>query len=713
MDSTIHRLSGEDTDLIVRVSPFGEILYWGKPLAGFTAEQCVGLQRAVPNARLDSDAPLTLMAESGRGLFGSPGLEGNRDGEDWSPVFATRSVESAPARLSIVAQDDVAGLRLTSELLLHGDVVQLRHTLTNLKAAPWRVDRLAVTLPLPDSACELMAFHGRWIREFQPHRIDLRHGGYQQENRRGRTSHEYFPAFIAGRPGFSEQQGEVYGVHLAWSGNHRLRADVKSDGRRYLQAEALYHSGEIVLQKDASLSTPWVYASFSDRGLNGMSRHFHRFLRREVLAFNASRPRPVHLNTWEGIFFEHQPEAIMRMASAAADIGVERFIIDDGWFQNRNDDSAALGDWTVDSAKYPDGLQPVIQHVKSLGMEFGLWLEPEMVNIDSQLYRRHPEWLLALPGYQQPAGRNEYTLDLCNRAVWDYLYQTIDRLLSDYAIDYIKWDMNREIVQPAHQGRAAITAQTHAFYRLLDALRAAHPQVEIESCASGGGRIDYEVLKRTHRFWTSDSNDALDRHQIQRGFSYFFPPEVMGAHIGVPHCHNTSRYHTAAFRSLTALFGHMGLELDPLQESAPTLAAYRRYIDLHKQLRALLHSGDLYRIDADDESARMITGVVSQDRNDAVYLIAQLTLPTYALPGQLRFDGLLPDGRYRVEVLDIPDNVLPHNSMHSMKALPAWMDGQPQVFSGDWLANVGLAAPVLDPQSAMLIRFTRLSAGAA
>jgi alpha-galactosidase len=300
-----------------------------------------------------------------------------------------------------------------------------------------------------------------------------------------------------------------------------------------------------------------------------MSRHFHQHVREHILADRiSSKPRPIHLNTWEGIYFDHDPQYIMDMATQSAEMGVERFIIDDGWFRNRDGDKAALGDWYLDENKYPDGLNGIVEHVNRLGMEFGLWFEPEMVNKDSDLYRAHPEWLLAVEGYDQPTGRNQYAINLQIDEAFDYLFDRLDYFLSSYNIEYIKWDMNREIVQPGHEGFASGHKQVERYYQLVDKLVAKYPNVEIESCAAGGGRIDFEVLKRTVRFWASDNNDALERQQIQRSMSYFFPPEVMGCHIGARHCHSTRRTHDINFRGLTALFGHMGIELDPVKEAA-------------------------------------------------------------------------------------------------------------------------------------------------
>ncbi|MDW6004478.1 alpha-galactosidase [Vibrio mangrovi] len=697
-------LTGKQTQLIIEVGEFAEILHWGNKVSGDLDRCRSALYRPVPQGRLDKDVSVTLSPELGRGLFSSPGLEGHRNGQDWAPVFVLKNIEQSDHKLSLESEDPQAGLCLSTEIQLDEyDVVKTRHTVTNTKSGQYQINRFANTLPLPAKAKELMTFYGRWVKEFQTQRQPLLHGGYQQENRRGRTSHEHYPALVAGSQNFSEIVGDVWGFHFAWSGNHRLRADVKADGRRYMQAEVIYLPGEVVLEEGESLTTPWLYASYSDRGLNGMSQQFHAHVRNSVISPDfTSKVRPVHLNTWEGIYFDHDPEYIMSMATQAAELGVERFIIDDGWFKARDDDTAALGDWFLDETKYPNGLEPVIAHVNRLGMEFGLWFEPEMINKDSDLYRAHPDWLLAVDGYEQPTGRNQYVIDLQNNDAFDYLYERLSHFLGQYNIAYIKWDMNREIVQPGHEGRASGVRQTERFYDLVDKLRTQFPHVSIESCASGGGRIDYEILKRTDRFWPSDNNDALERQHIQRGMSYFFPPEVMGSHIGSGHCHCSRRRHSIEFRGLTALFGHMGIELDPVKEDVTEKENFARYVALHKSIRPLLHSGTNWRIPTDDE-AHQVQAVVSEDQSEAVVLVAQLAMPTNSLSGHLRIPGLNDQATYRVSVLDKP-------SFYEkiVNTQPSWTASGCEV-SGSWCREVGIVLPVLDPETAMLIKLERIN----
>ncbi|MGR5448873.1 alpha-galactosidase [Vibrio alfacsensis] len=704
MDKALIELAGQQTQLIVELGEYAEILHWGQKVSGDLERYRLALHRPVPYGRLDADVSMTLHPELGRGVFSSPGVEGHRNGQDWAPVFVITDVQQTKDSLVIASEDIIAGLHLTTELKLDAhDVVKTRHTLTNVKSGVYQVNRLANTLPLPARANELMTYYGRWVHEFQTVRQPLLQGGYQQENRRGRTSHEHYPALVAGTAHFDEMSGDVWGFHFAWSGNHRLRVDVKADGRRYMQAEVIYLPGEVALNEGESVTTPWLYASHSHTGLNGMSHHFHSHVRETILPSDfKDKARPIHLNTWEGIYFDHDPEYIMSMATQSAEMGVERFIIDDGWFKGRNGDKAGLGDWFLCETKYPHGLQPIVEHVNKLGMEFGLWFEPEMINKDSDLYRAHPEWLLAVDGYEQPTGRNQYVINLQNDDAFNFLFERLDHFLSTYNIAYIKWDMNREVVQPAHLGQASAHNQTQRYYDLVDKVRDKHPNVEIESCAAGGGRIDFEVLKRTHRFWASDNNDALERQTIQRGMSYFFPPEVMGSHIGASHCHSTRRRHSIEFRGLTALFGHMGIELDPVKEEQVEKEGFERYIKLHKMLRPLLHSGRTWRIPTDDK-AHQIHAVVSHDQSEAVVMIAQLAMPTNSLSGHLRVPGLEPKATYRVSVLDKPSN---YGDIVNYQ--PPWTESGCEL-SGAWCEEIGLTMPILDAESAMLVKFERIS----
>ena len=705
MDQFIHLTSLNDS-CIIKVDRVPEIIHWGARISQIDADLLLSTERPISQARLDVDIPLSLCPELGSGHFNAPGIEGHRVGADWAPVFHTTHIDSDQHKAIFTLQDDIAKLEMVIEVLLDNDsdVLQKRITVRNISADSYTLNKLALTLALPSHANELLTFRGRWCQEFQTQRQAFDHGGFMQENRRGRTSHENFPGIFVGAQGFSEQQGMVWGFHLGWSGNHQLRADVKSDGRRFVQAGELLLAGEVQLDKNETYQTPWLYGVYSNQGLNGISERFHKFIRNNILSFPTKKPRPVHLNTWEGIYFDHDPDYIMKMASEAAQMGVERFIIDDGWFIGRDHERAALGDWYLDEKKYPQGLEPVIDHVNALGMEFGLWVEPEMVSQDSNLFRNHPDWVLGLQGYQQPSGRWQYVLDLQNPECFQYLYDRLNDLLTRYNISYLKWDMNRELVQPGHQGKAAVRGQTLALYKLIDDLTATHPTVEIESCSSGGGRIDFEILKRTHRFWASDCNDALERQTIQRGMSYFFPPEVMGAHIGPGECHSTNRRHSINMRGVTALGGHMGVELDPVKETAEEKQAFAHYIQLHKEYRHLLHSGRAFRIDSPNKNQYIhgVVGANEQDKEELLITVCQLAMPEHALPSPLRISYVDPNARYQLKIVEMPKT-----SFQLMKQAPKWLDRTLEL-SGDNLREIGITLPILDPESALIVHLKKI-----
>ncbi|WED21260.1 alpha-galactosidase [Vibrio sp. JC009] len=700
MKEIVH-LRSKNCSLILKTDRIPEILHWGAKVGQIDEDILLSTERPISQARLDVDVPLSICPELGSGHFNAPGIEGHRVGYDWAPVFEVIKQEATEGSVTFNLADYVSKLELEVEIQLdyETDVVKKRVKVINKGETEYYLTKLSSTLPLPRHASEIMSFYGRWSREFQTHRQAFTHGGFMQENRRGRTSHENFPGLLVGTDNFNEQSGYVWGFHLGWSGNHQLRADVKSDGRRFVQAGELLLSGEAVLEAGESYTSPWLYACYSETGLNGISDRFHRFVRSNIVKFPVDKPRPVHLNTWEGIYFDHKPDYIMQMATEAAEMGVERFIIDDGWFVGRDGERTALGDWYLDEKKYPDGLEPVIAHVNNAGMEFGLWVEPEMISKESMLYRNHPDWVLELKGYHQPSGRWQYLLDLQNPDCFAYLYERLNSLLTQYNIAYLKWDMNRELVQPGHEGRPAVHGQTKALYRLLDSLLEAHPEVEIESCSSGGGRIDYEILKRTHRFWASDCNDALERQAIQRGMSYFFPPEVMGAHIGPDEAHTTGRMHHINMRGMTALGGHMGVELDPVKESAEEKKAFAHYIGLHKQFRHLLHSGRGFRLDSPD-NRQNIYGVMSDE--EVLITVCQLAMPDYALPAPLRISCVDTSATYEVKLVEMPGT-----SFQLMKQRPKWLD-KTLTLSGDNLKEIGLTLPIIDPESALMVHFKKI-----
>jgi alpha-galactosidase len=686
-------------------SPPPVVLHWGPDLGGALDGDALAEALVPPAAPSSADRPVRrrLLPMPADGWRLRPGLAGARaDGGGWSPRFLVRSLDltSDGRCLAVEAGDDEAGLTLLTMLRLHpSGVLEAGHTLSNQGDVPYLVSRLAVTLPLPARAVELLDLTGRWCRERIPQRHQLPHGAWVREGRHGRTGHDATLVLAAGTPGFGFRSGEVWGLHLGWSGDAVHWAERNADGHAGLGAAELLGPAEVALDPGQAYTSPPVLAAYSAEGLDGLSAAYHRFVRDRPSHPRA--PRPVVLNTWEAVYFDHRLERLTELADVAARLGVERFVLDDGWFGGRRDDTAGLGDWDVAADVWPDGLDPLISHVRALGMEFGLWVEPEMVNPDSDLFRAHPDWVLsgsAGPGRLPEAWRHQQVLDLANRDCYAYILDRLDALLSDHDIAFLKWDHNRDLIEAGHAGRPGVHAQTMAVYRLLDVLRDRHPGLEIESCASGGGRVDLGILARTDRVWASDTNDALERQPIQRWTQLLLPPELVGTHVGPPRSHTTGRTHGLAFRVATALFGHFGIEWDIASASPGEQEALAEAIAFYRRMRPLLHGGQVVRADHPDPAA-YLHGVVAADRAEALFAYVQLTASAFETPGLARLPGLDPDRAYRVEPVAVAGEPETRQA-----AAPAWLEAGGVTLGGRALAEVGLPLPVLRPEQAVLLQ---------
>lgn len=678
------------------------ISYWGAKVASGDTKYIRDLLKRTPATGTPSiEVPVSLCPTLASGFIGMPGVELHVDGKAWdfSPSeFEVALVSGTGCRVE--ATDLHFSIVLSTELewFEHCDVVRVRHRLTNHSDAIVTVNWCAsAAIELPGDFEAITSFGGKWAQEFQREKSQLATGAFVRENRRGRTSHASFPGLILQCQNMDRQSDAAYGFHLAWSGNHRLIAEKLNDGRIQVQMGECLFPGEIRLGHGQAYQSPWMYGSFSADGLSALSRNFHNFVRQNLIRASVTqKPRPVHYNTWEAVYFDHQPAQIMDLATKAAAVGVERFVLDDGWFLGRRSDAAGLGDWQVDPEVYPDGLSPVIEHVKSLGMEFGLWIEPEMVNLDSDLYRAHPDWVLKSEHVAQIPSRNQYVLDLTNQAVFDYLFECVDALLRSHDISYLKWDMNRDIHHPGRNGVAVPHIQTQAVYALMAKVTDAHRGVEIESCSSGGARADYGVLENTDRVWTSDSNDALDRQAIQAGASMFFPLSVLGAHVGPRDCHITGRTISMEMRVATAIFGHMGMELDLAELTSEETETLKAGVALYKKHRDLLHSGDFARFDTTPHANAV--GVVAKDQSEALYSYAMVASRGPASPEVLKLPGLSEAKSYKLEfVWPLSEARV---SMQSLQHLDE------QILSGQLLTQVGVQLPPMLPESALTIRLS-------
>jgi alpha-galactosidase len=687
-----------------------------------------GLEPGDVAALLAAARPGPLLPEHGAGWFGRPGLSGHRlntsgghpaAGRDWSPLFRPTRTEDGERRAVVEAADSSAGLRLVTEAeAVPGGAIRVRHTVTNTGHEPYVVDSLEVIFPLPGRVGEVLDFTGRQTAERIPQRHRLGDGLWLREGRRGHTGHDSATVVVAGVPGFGFGGGEVFGVHVAWSGNtvHRVERIPSSLGmtqgppgeagpgprQRLLPGMTTIGGGELLLPGEITLgegqayTTPWVYLVASRDGLDGLSAQFHGYLRAQPAHPRA--PRPVTLNVWEAVYFRHEFATLAALADRAASIGVERYVLDDGWFTGRRSDQAGLGDWQVDEAVWPGGLHRLTGYVRDLGMAFGLWIEPEMVNPDSELYRAHPDWILSTGQRVPPLQRHQLVLDLTRPEVSAYLFEQISGLLAEYPVSYVKWDCNRDLIDAGSGLRAGAPAahdQAVAVYALLDRLRARFPAVEWESCAAGGGRVDLAMLERTDRVWTSDMTDALARQPIQRWTGLLVPPEYLGAHVSAPFSHQTGRYMPLPLRCATALFGHLGIEWDITRASQDELGELAAWIRLYQQQRALIHSGRMIRLDTPDDTAWMY-GVIAADQSAALMSYVQLDEPRSDQPAAMRVPGLDPARRYRLTDVT-PGERLPRRAGLAGDPIPR------AEATGGALAGIGLAIAAQRALTALVV----------
>ncbi|MGK5682813.1 alpha-galactosidase [Actinoplanes sp. URMC 104] len=661
------------------------VLHWGAGLGDLSADDLAAFAAAavpaVPPSSLDTPPRLSLLPTLGDGWSGRPAFSGAPGRPRWRLREVTQ-----PSPGAVLVELAADGLTVTTEVELGAQgVLRVRHRLTNHTGAGFDVGSLAVVLPVPARAAEVLDFGGLWAYERRPQRLPLGHGAWTRETRHGRPGHDDPYLLMLGTPGFSFGSVEVWAVHLAWSGDKQLWAERQALGPAVLGAGELLAPGEVRLAPGDSYATPWIVAVWSDRGIDGLSARLHDWVRsrRAPLA-----PRPVVLNTWEAVYFDQSLERLQPLVEAAAEVGVERFVLDDGWFLGRTDDRRALGDWTVDPVRWPSGLAPLVNAVRERGMEFGLWVEPEMVSPDSQLARAHPDWLLG--GADAATWRHQLVLDLAIPEAYEHVLGSLAALLEAYPIAFLKWDHNRDLLQEGSAHR-----QTTALYRLLGELRRRFPTLEIESCASGGARIDLGIVDLVDRFWTSDTNDALERQRIQRWTGVLMPPELLGSHVGAPTAHITGRTGDLSFRLATALFAHAGIEWDLTTAPAADRAVIAAWVAEYKQRRALLHGGTTVRSDGDDP-ARLVHGVVAPDRRTALFALVTLRAAGSAVPEPVRFRGLDPVRRYTVRPL-----LLGTQPRTVQDAPPPWLE-HGVTLPGRVLAEVGLPPALLTPEQAQL-----------
>lgn len=510
-------------------------------------------------------------------------------------------------------------------------------------------------LDLVSGGFDVLSLDGGWIKEANAHRRELTHGMLINDSTTGASSNRHNPGVILMKKETTEDHGRCYGFNLIYSGNHHTAIEVSSHGIVRVIQGISPHNFHWPLAPGEGFETPAAVLTTSDRGLNELSHHFHDFVNDHVISEKwQKKARPVLMNNWEATFFDFNERKIMSLAKEASKLGVELFVLDDGWFGKRDNDHAGLGDYEVNKNKLPGGISGLARKIRAQGMSFGLWFEPEMINEDSDLYRKHPGYAMKVPGRKPSKGRNQLVLDLCKVEVQDYIIDNVEKILRDAPISYIKWDMNRHMSDMfsdavEHQGMV-FHSYIRGLYRVLRKITADFPDVLFESCSSGGNRFDLGMLSYMPQTWASDNTDPVERLKIQEGLSYFYPPSTMGAHVSQSPHQQTLRRTPLETRFNVAAFGLLGYELDLNNLNLKEKEEIRNQISWYKKYRSLMQYGRFYRFIKEKDN-RVNFQVAAEDGSVAVlgnFQTLQKPSPSFDV---LHFKGLKAEESYHVETV--------------------------------------------------------------
>ncbi len=575
-------------------------------------------------------------------------------------AYAEEAGDAGAQTLELVLRDasNAATLRLYFTVFPHEDVITRRAVLENGQAAPGGnplvIRRLmSQMIDLPNRNFRLVTFDGGWIREAHRHERPVSPGMHVIGSTTGASSNRHNPGFLLAEAGTNETYGQVYGFNLVYSGNHYGAVELSNLDQVRVMTGIHPHCFEWTLAPGERFETPEAVMTFSDKGFGGVSGQFHDFVNRRIVRGDwKDRERPVLLNNWEAHFFKFNRSKLLHLARQAKRLGVELFVLDDGWFGARNNDKAGLGDYSVNRRKLPGGMKPFAERIRRMGLSFGLWFEPEMVNPDSDLYRAHPEYAVTTPGKAPTLGRNQLVLDLCNPAVRDYIVSSVGGILDDAGITYVKWDMNRHI-SDAHSPLLANQGEFHhryilGLYDVLARIFRPRPHILLESCSSGGNRFDLGMLCFSPQIWSSDDTDPGERLAIQGGLSYLYPPSTMGAHVSEAPHQQTLRETPLSTRFNVAAFGCLGYELDLKWLSPVEKREIKSQIAFYKRHRRTLQYGRFRRHDA-WKANKVHWQATAPDGGEAVSGFYQTWSNAAEGDDVLPLSDLDPDARYQVE----------------------------------------------------------------
>ena len=675
--------------------PEPRMAHWGMDQGNFTLDNCAldHLPQEYPSFGLGDQREGALAVDGPQGAetadlrFVSAVIESGKPALDGLP--ATFSDDGAQT-LRMTLRDDLTGLEAELRYTIFDDcdVIARSALLKNTGDAPLTLTRAhSLCLDLPDDGWELITLSGAWTRERELYRRPILPGEQGVDSRVGATSQRQCPFFALVRPRATEDQGEVLGASLIYSGNFTASVAVHQHHTTRALLGINDRGFSWRLLPGETFQTPEAVLTYSQEGLGGMSRTFHRLWEKHLLPQRwVHAHRPVLLNSWEAAYFDFDEDKLLSIAQCAAQAGVELFVMDDGWFGHRDDDASSLGDWTANPRKLPGGLKGLGDKIRALGLQFGLWMEPEMVSPDSELYRAHPDWSLHIPGRTPITARNQLILDMGRPDVQKFVCESVRRVLRESGATYLKWDMNRNFsnvgsaLLPPERQKEVPHRYMLGLYAVLEKLTQEFPQVLIEGCAGGGGRFDAGMLYYSPQFWCSDNTDALCRCRIQYATSLVFPLSAMGSHVSAVPNHQTGRVTPLETRFAVAVNGCFGYELDPRLLSAEEREEIRRQISLAQETEALRQNGALYRLLSPYEGNETAWITVSQDKNEALFLLVRDRALSNTYPPLVRLRGLEPTKQYRIRQTG-------------------------EVYGGDELMQAGLCCP-LPPGDASSLLYT-------
>lgn len=568
---------------------------------------------------------------------------------------ATFAGEAKVETLEIICEDEMLGIRvyLYYSIFAEKGIIARHQRVENIGNQTVMLKNVqSISLELPARDYDFLSLYGTHAKEGNINRFSLHRGIQRIESVRGSSSPQHQPFFALMQPQTTEDVGEIYGFHLVYSGNFLAQAEVDQFGN--LRAQIGLHPDTFCwkLEPGEIFDSPEAILNYSSQGFNGMSRNFHWLYQYHLMPERfIKKERPILLNSWEAMYYDVNMEKIEEQAELAKNLGVELFVLDDGWFRADNSSRTSMGDWKCNEKKLPGGIKKVAELIHGKGLQFGLWFEPEAVCKNSELFEKHPDWALQVPGYQMTEGRHEYLLDLSRQEVREYLVSVLDSYLKDGSIDYIKWDMNRPLtdVNSLILERERKGEISHRYvlglYEILDQITKRYPELLIEGCSSGGARFDSGMLYYVAQNWTSDNTDAFDRTKIQSGFSLLYPPVAMGSHVSITPNHQTGRTTSLNTRYQVARMFNLGYELDLTKCTEDELSEIAKQIEEHKKERNWLQEADFCHHHAPNENY-VVWSSVRKDREECLVMIFQKLFDPLCSHGRFRISGLEPEFDY-------------------------------------------------------------------